>query len=216
MGFLNNTTITIDAILTKRGRELLARGRNEFTITRFALADDEVDYRLWDTSHPNGTNYFGSVIENMPLLEPVPDETQALRYKLVTLPKATSRMPILNMGISSIIFTFGARNKIVTVNPGTLNSEADTQDGYTFIIHDTSVAVLQSGAPAPNQMAAIIPLTLTDEEMTQSQTMSGMSVRVKAVTFHDIEKKATQLTVVGNATGATSTISVTVHKTVAS
>ena len=49
MGFLNNTTITIDAILTKRGRELLARGRNEFAVTKFAIADDEVDYRLWDT-----------------------------------------------------------------------------------------------------------------------------------------------------------------------
>ncbi|SVE59704.1 uncharacterized protein METZ01_LOCUS512558, partial [marine metagenome] len=82
MGFLNNTTITIDAILTKRGRELLARGRNEFAVTKFAIADDEVDYRLWDTTHPNGTNYYGAVIENMPLLEPVPDETQVLKYKL--------------------------------------------------------------------------------------------------------------------------------------
>ena len=71
MGFLNNTTITVDAILTKRGRELLARGNNEFQVTKFALADDEVDYRLWDTSHPNGTNFYGAVIENMPLLEPV-------------------------------------------------------------------------------------------------------------------------------------------------
>ena len=71
MGFLNNTTITVDAILTKRGRELLARGNNEFQVTKFALAHDEVDYRLWDTSHPNGTNYYGAVIENMPLLEPV-------------------------------------------------------------------------------------------------------------------------------------------------
>ena len=68
MGFLNNTTITVDAILTKRGRELLARGNNEFQVTKFALADDEVDYRLWDTSHPNGTNFYGAVIENMPLL----------------------------------------------------------------------------------------------------------------------------------------------------
>ena len=66
MGFLNNTTITIDAVLTKRGRELLARGRNEFAVTKFALSDDEVDYRLWDTAHPNGTNYYGAVIEKKP------------------------------------------------------------------------------------------------------------------------------------------------------
>jgi hypothetical protein len=55
MGFLDNTSITVDAILTKKGRELLARGQNEFKITKFALADDEVDYSLYDTSHQ--TNY---------------------------------------------------------------------------------------------------------------------------------------------------------------
>ena len=60
MGFLNNTTVTVDAILTKKGRELLAQGTNAFNITKFALADDEVDYRLWDTSHPNGTDYYGT------------------------------------------------------------------------------------------------------------------------------------------------------------
>ena len=48
MGFLDNTTQTIDAILTKKGRELLARGNNEFKITKFALGDDEIDYGLYD------------------------------------------------------------------------------------------------------------------------------------------------------------------------
>ena len=46
MGYLDNSTITVDAILTKRGRELLAQCRGTtsgFNITRFALADDEVD-----------------------------------------------------------------------------------------------------------------------------------------------------------------------------
>ena len=95
MGFLDNTTTTVDAILTKKGRELLARGQNEFNITKYALADDEVDYNLWDTSHPNGTNFYGAVIENMPLLEATPDENQIMRYKLVTLPKNTAKLPIV-------------------------------------------------------------------------------------------------------------------------
>jgi len=81
MGFLDNTSITVDAILTKKGRELLARGQDEFRITKFALADDEIDYNLWDTSHPNGSNYYGAVIENMPLLEAFVDENQLMRYK---------------------------------------------------------------------------------------------------------------------------------------
>ena len=34
MGVLDNTTITVDAILTKKGRELLAKGQGQFNITK--------------------------------------------------------------------------------------------------------------------------------------------------------------------------------------
>ena len=213
MGFLNNTTITIDAILTKRGRELLARGRNEFKVTKFALADDEVDYRLWDVTHPNGTNYYGAVIENMPLLEPVPDETQVLKYKLVTLPKDTSRLPILDVAIGAFVFAQGGSGNGEVVAPGTLNS-TDAEEGYTFIIHDTAVAKLAVETAAPSPTAPLIPLTLSDEEITNSQNVSGLSAKVLPQIFSTPAQKITQLTVVGNQTGATTTISVKVNKTV--
>ena len=211
MGFLNNTTITIDAVLTKRGRELLARGRNEFAVTKFALSDDEVDYRLWDTAHPNGTNYYGAVIENMPLLEPVSDETQALKYKLVTLPKETSRLPILDVAVGSLNFSQGGGNGDLLA-PGTLNS-TDSEQGYTFIIHDTTVATLQAAQAAPSPSAPLVPVTLSDEELTQSQNVSGLTSRVLPQIFTSPDQKSTQITVVGNQTGATATVSVTVNKT---
>ena len=107
MGFLNNTTVTVDAILTKKGRELLAQGTDSFNITKFALADDEVDYNLWDVTHPNGSDYYGNVIENMPLLEASPDETQVMKFKLLSLPKlATNSLPNLILNEEdSITFT---------------------------------------------------------------------------------------------------------------
>ena len=213
MGFLNNTTITIDAVLTKRGRELLSRGRNEFAVTKFAIADDEVDYRLWDTAHPNGTNYYGAVIENMPLLEPVPDETQALKYKLVTLPKETTRLPVLDVGLSGgITFASGEGNGTL-ISPGTLNSTDDEQ-GYTFIVHDTDVATLTIETNAPSPSAPLVPITLSDEELTQSQNASGLVARVHPATFTSPDQKSTQITIVGNQTGATTTVTVTVNKTV--
>jgi len=213
MGFLNNTTITIDAILTKKGRELLARGRNEFKVTKFALADDEIDYRLWDVTHPNGTNYYGAVIENMPLLEPVPDETQVLKYKLVTLPKDTSRLPILDIAIGALVFAQGGSGNGEVVAPGTLNS-TDAEEGYTFIIHDTAVARLSVATAAPSPTAPLIPLTLSDEEITNSQNVSGLSAKVLPQIFTTPKQKQTQLTIVGNQTGATATITVKVNKTV--
>ena len=82
MGYLNNQVVTVDAILTKKGRELLAKGDGSFNITQFALSDDEVDYTLYNPNHPSGSAYYGEAIENMPLLEAFPDETQMMKYKL--------------------------------------------------------------------------------------------------------------------------------------
>ena len=51
MAYLDNTTITVDAILTKKGREKLAAGQ-PLNISQFALGDDEIDYELYDAGHP--------------------------------------------------------------------------------------------------------------------------------------------------------------------
>ena len=139
MGFLNNTSITVDAILTKKGRELLARGQNEFQITKFALSDDEIDYNLWDTTHPNGSNYYGSVIENMPLLESFVDENQVMRFKLITLPKNTAKMPILEVPAPSLAFNGPGVTQVVS--PNTRNG-SDRDSGYMFVLHDASIANL--------------------------------------------------------------------------
>ena len=79
MGYLNNSVVTVDAILTKKGRELLARNDGSFMITQFALGDDEIDYTLFNENHPNGSQYSGEAIENMPILEAFPLETQDMK-----------------------------------------------------------------------------------------------------------------------------------------
>lgn len=159
MGFLNNTSITVDAILTKKGRELLARGQNEFKITKFALADDEIDYNLWDTTHPNGSNYYGAVIENMPLLESFVDENQVMRYKLITLPKNTAKMPILEVPAPTL--SFNGPGVTQTISPNTRNG-SDNDQGYLFVLHDAVIANLTPfvaptpPAPAPMTSAGIL------------------------------------------------------------
>ncbi len=139
MGFLNNTSVTVDAILTKKGRELLARGQDEFKITKFALADDEIDYSLWDTAHPNGSNYYRAVIENMPLLEAFVDENQVMRYKLVSLPKNTAKLPILEIPSPTLVFNGPGITQ--TITPNTRNG-SDNESGYNFILHDAIIANL--------------------------------------------------------------------------
>jgi len=212
MGFLNNTTVTVDAILTKKGRELLAQGTNAFNITKFALADDEVDYRLYDTSHPNGTDYYGAVIEAMPLLEAFPDENHVMRYKLVTLPKNTIKMPVLSVQPASIIFTAGGGlgQPPVTVTPVTANV-ADS--AYTFVLHDQSLATMNVVTPAGGTGGgATTPFFLGDDDVPNSKTLVAKSVRITALPLSansTTTGKSTQLTIIGNDTGATTSITVT-------
>ena len=140
MGYLNNSVVTVDAVLTKKGRELLARGDGSFRITQFALADDEIDYTLYNSSHPSGSAFYGEAIENMPLLEAFPDENQIMKYKLATLPRGTSKLPILEAGYASITLRQGAS---LAITPQTLNYLGATSTfeagGYTATIADVRV-----------------------------------------------------------------------------
>jgi|ETNmetMinimDraft_15_1059895.scaffolds.fasta_scaffold14530_2 hypothetical protein len=83
MGYLDNSSRVLDAILTKKGREVLSSG-GDFEVTKFALGDDEIDYALWDTTHTKGTDFYGAVIDNLPALEPFNDPSEIMKYKLVS------------------------------------------------------------------------------------------------------------------------------------
>jgi len=146
MGFLDGRVITTDCILTKKGRELLAKNDGSFKITQFALSDDEVDYTLYNPNHPSGSAFFGEAIENIPILEAFPDENQIMKYKLITLPRGTAKMPILNVGYSAITIKQGSS---LSITPQTLNylGAASTfeSSGYTATIGDSRLLATFNG-----------------------------------------------------------------------
>ena len=118
MGYLNNSVITVDAILTTKGRQALAANDGSFRITQFALADDEIDYMLYNPSHPSGSAFYGQAIDGMPLLEAFPEESQIMKFKLATLARGTAKLPVLNVGYTSITLQQGAT---IAITPQTLN-----------------------------------------------------------------------------------------------
>ena len=204
MGFLDNTSITVDAILTKKGRELLARGDDSFKITKFALADDEVDYKLWDTSHPNGSNYYGAVIENMPVLEAFTDQTQVMRYRLVTLDKNTTRMPVLTVTPQNTDLTAGAAGVKVVAST---NTNADTS--FTFDLNNTSIAYLFPVDASGNAIDSQNFITIQDTE-SSATVVSEKEVEVRAKSLRTA--KSARLTIIGNNTGITKSITLTTLK----
>jgi hypothetical protein len=209
MGYLNNSSVTVDAILTLKGRELLAKGGNEFNITQFALGDDEIDYTLWNTDHPLGTAYYGTIIENMPITEAIPDETQALRYKLITLPKQTVKIPIITVGSAVITLDAAASSNIV---PNTSNfSNANSNLGYTAILSDSSVAEIQVTRALQSSTSPTTTNYIGTNADAQSVSVSGFEFKVIGKT-NLIEDKTATITIIGNETGGSVTINLTVKK----
>ena len=210
MGYLDKTTITVDAILTKKGRELLAKGSEFFNITQFALADDEIDYNLWDVNHSLGSNYYGQAIEALPLVEAVPDETQVCKYKLVTLPKNIARMPTITVVPTSLTLTTGGQSALIS--PTTVNfANGNATYGYTAILSNTDVCYLNV-APGGEISSQFNP-TVADFAGDSTKSVSVVGRRFEVVAKpQPIETKTATVTIIGNETGGVKTITVTVNK----
>jgi len=231
LGYLDGTTVTVDAILTNKGRQILASG-GKLNIVKFALSDDEVDYDLWNPAHTLGTNYYGAVIENMPVLEALPDETQMLRYKLITLPKDVIGVPVISVAPSSITIT--SLKQSITVTPSTLNLAGGNDGaGYTAILSDDTVATLEvasdgavnfgggigrgiaAGIADANETAT----SFMDDEVTGITTAGKTITKIgkKFIIRAKPQQKAANgqvrralLTIVGNETGGFKTVSISV------
>ncbi len=213
MGYLDNSTVTVDAILTLKGRELLAKGNNAFNITQFALGDDEIDYSLWNTDHPLGTDYYGIIIENMPITEAVPDETQSLRSKLITLPKTTTNIPVVSVaGAKTFTFT-GAVNQTWSITPSTTLQGANSTYGYTAVLSDSTIATIVATKPIIN-VTGLPTMASYDGDSVQSVSVQGFAFEIRPKVNY-IEDKTATVTVFGNETGGGITLTFTVKKTIA-
>ena len=213
MGYLNNSVVTVDAILTDKGRQLLAQNDGSFQITQFALADDEIDYTLYNPNQPSGSAYYGQAIENMPLLEAFPQATQTMKYKLVTLPRGTAKLPILDIGYSSIILKQGAS---LAITPQTLNylgGNTFETAGYTATISDVRLLSTFEGVGINTPQVQALNSTST-LGTNVSKTVVGTTINIRATTVNTLFGSNTALyatlTVEGRDSGARLTIPITV------
>lgn len=218
MGFLNNSVVTIDAVLTKKGRELLARNDGSFQITQFSVADDDVDYTMYNPSHPSGSAFFGQAIENVPLIEALADETQMLKYKLITLPRGTSKLPVVSAGYAAIKLQQGAS---VVITPETLNYLGSTRvyeaSGYTVTVGDARLLSTFTGAGIDTTKLGLSNLATTTGAQL-SKTQIGTSFTLIGTTINTLfgtsaTNLTTTVTVVGRDSGARITIPLTITKT---
>lgn len=219
MGYQNNEFVTVDAILTRKGRELLARNDGSFRITQFALSDDEIDYTLYNVDHPSGSAYYGEAIEALPLLEAFVDDTQDLKYQLVTLPRGTNKLPVLNIGgRASISLQQGAS---IILNPSTLNYLGTTETveplGYLSTISNQNLISSFTGTGVDTTALPETSTIPTTSGAPLSITQIGTSFTIVATSLNDIfptgtTSVTTTVTFLGRNSGARISVPLTVTK----
>ena len=218
MGYLDSSTITVDAILTKRGRELLARNDGSFKITQFALGDDEIDYTMFNENHPNGSQYSGEAIENMSLIEAIPDGNHIMRHKLITLDRGTSVIPFIDVGINIIKLAIGGTYALTpkTLNYNGVSTGLAEPNGYNFTIADRRLVsrFIATGNQLPKARKSQPYSTTAVGESVGGSSLSVTGISATSL-FGTNTKLLTTLTIEGRNTGARLTIPLEVSKTVA-
>jgi hypothetical protein len=216
MSYLSSTSVVVDAILTKKGRELLARNDGSFRITQFSLSDDEIDYTLYNPNHPSGSAFYGEAIEAMPILQAYPNDQEIMKYKLVTLPRGTAKLPIIDVGYNSISLRQGAS---LSITPQTLNYLGATstyeQSGYVATIGDVRTMSAFNGLGVNTPEATSLNTTTTIGTNV-SKTVIGTTINLTATTLNTLfginSTLYTTLVIVGRDSGARISVPVNITK----
>ena len=167
MGFLDNSTTTVDAILTLKGRELLSEGKG-LGIVKFALSDEEIDYTLYDVTHPNGTDSYGSVIENMNLLEASPNR-ETFNSFLVMNSVSGLTLNVGQLSLSALV-----SEDPISIKPNTKNGPVED---YVFTISNTNIIRFESTPLAKTKTAREV--NLKTQAISQSATATVRVVGVQ-------------------------------------
>ena len=215
MGYLDNSSITVDAVLTKKGREILKDGGN-LNITSFTLSDTGVDYTLWNPDHPSGSAFYGEAIENLPQLEASVHAEYNLRNRLISLNQNTVAVPALVLGNLDVsggtVLTFNEGDE----NKGTISVDLVGFTGganitgfeYYFVIQDPSIvsttATLQSNLSGTSRQF----LQEMDIPFAQQYGFNGSSFKINPIQ-QDTKGKSTNIYVVHIETGAYNSFTVT-------
>ena len=206
MAYLDNKTIIVDATLTKKGRELLATNGN-LNITAFALADDEIDYGLYQPNHPQGTAYNDFALRNTPIFEAFFDETQLMKYKLVTLNQGVTTIPIILLNIDKISVPATYTGDL-SISPKT-NPPNNITLGYTVILANKNVGTLVTTETVTSGPLSSTVTTFSGVSAETSQVVVGSKFKFIPNTGVGTTT-TTNLTIIGNETGGSVTIPVTV------
>jgi len=158
----------------------------------------------------------------MPLLEAFVDETQMMKYKLVTLPRGTSKLPVINLSLNSVIIPQAGT---ITISPQTLNylnaSRTVEPSGYLMTIGDSRFVSTFNGVGIDTTGLNLTGLVPNASGANLSQSSIGTSFSILATSLNVLFPStalagatlSTTLTCIGRDSGARITIPFILRKT---
>ena len=219
MGYLDNSSITVDAILTKRGRELLSRNDGSFQITQFALGDDEIDYGLFNETNPNGTQFSSEAIENMPLIEAIPNGANMMNSKLITLTRGANAIPFITLTNGSTTLSVN-QNQQFTIAAETFNltgTNVAQAEEYIFTVLDSRLVIpgsfTASGTNLPTAADIAEFNTIETSLSVRGTSLTARATDSNALFSSTVTSRTTSVIIEGVTSGAIISVSLTVNKT---
>ena len=215
MGYLDNSSITVDAILTKRGRELLSRNDGSFKITQFALGDDEIDYSLFNENHPNGTQFSSEAIENMPLIEAIPNGANMMNSKLITLTRGANAIPYIQVTSDTISVNQGQTFQVTATTFNLYGTNVAASEEYIFTILDSRLQddFVGTGGTVAATASDIAEFSTIEQSLSvRGGALSVLPTVSNARFSSTITSRTTSIIVEGVTSGAIKTISLTINK----
>ena len=215
MGYLDNSSITVDAILTKRGRELLSKNDGSFKITQFALGDDEIDYSLFNENHPNGTQFSSEAIENMPLIEAIPNGANMMNSKLITLTRGANAIPYIQVTSDTISVNQGQTFQVTPTTFNLSGTNVAASEEYIFTILDSRLQddFVGTGGTVAATASDIAEFSTIEQSLSvRGGALSVLPTVSNARFSSTITSRTTSIIVEGVTSGAIKTISLTINK----
>ena len=236
MGFLDHATnnVIVDAVLTDKGRELLARNDGSFQVTRFSFGDDEVDYEL--------IRQFGRTVgkekieKNTPVFEAQTNSDIGLKNRMISAanPFLTS-LPTVAVSVTSGATTLvrgstptQADLLVTQTNFNNTNIDLDLRDPSFLIQYDSrflTVTGYENNVSTPSTGQNFISTVRVRQTATNSDGSNGsiasfrVAVRAFSDSFYNFYSTSansnqirTFLTITGTASGALVTQQILINK----
>lgn len=231
MGFLDNTTnnIILDAVLTDTGRQFLARNDGSFSLFKFGLGDDEVNYGI--ITKYGRTVGKEKIVKNTPVFEALTDPGAALRSSLVSLSNPNLiYIPTLTLSATSNPVTLSINNNnlrsaIVTVTQNNGNNpnaiDVELQDVNFDVSMNNLFLQIFGGANnlvmIDNQQRAMYRLPADTARLSSGGTQLTFQITPKALTtqvfsIYGVNNSiTTYITIKGVLSGASIDVPVTIN-----